>query len=987
MQKRPRDEAEEAEEPPAKRLANPVVRVNAMEEDEDVITPALSRPTRFGGQKNSSNTLDSAIVTDEAEPILRKSEDSQDGLEEYPISKEMKVAMLAELEDISAPLGPGPEEDVDGDANGFEESDVEDEEQVTAETKSVQPSAAGDSHSDDQGENAIGEIAKTDKGKPTDGTSDKKKFRKKRKRAFYDPHMWPDGAQDPDFYKQNNVKAQRGEEIKCHETGVTLDVDESNQFGTIWWEMQRSALSSGLLTHLNKDYSPTKRGHAPRYARTDFLKACNRLGRMVHPEQLSILLGGRDRHPEYCRFVLAGILGLLNIRKTRQLARGEAKEPKRERPGEVVVRADNEYPSDDELIRSLQNDENDTSLPDSVNEMIGTLVRTFPELPSEGEDDTDRLERQVGEQEVLHLSCKEDDAWNATWSYITRTYFCNLGGDFFNCFSSFAQYASRVGMSFEDAAGVPPCPGVDKVIRRNDRLKWKTEPMPAPELGEFCSVKLSTVELWKSACKSFSVKHMARCSLIQGDRILDWLTLVSHETATSSNEKEFYKDRKPPVSIAPIPMLYLADTAVDVVLKVLGAAVHLARSEPHDEDPDCVRRVITGDDILYAAGWVLGVEERHRVAMHLFSEYVAEFDDTNSTWPQLLKRPLTKSENIIVCDRAPISSINVPLNVVDELQAVLMSLTNPVNRFLYTRGKSMNARGPISLMTPEKRTKEIARLKEVRKKHGISFSVHRGSDKVNGTDKIQDVERSSNDIESTDNGNSSGEVGEGSACAPKPEEIAAIKKQPDLKESSNGYQDMTGATAQSLDRSQQVLCEEDLFVDQVNVAEVVASKIGIKNLLARAKQLTSTTREEQARVTQAMAGGLANFLNTSKHFAKRPSGTVCYHRLGWICLHALGHDAESNNLDDNHAMGYGFTADYTGFGEIDVADRTTMDMSALTILVQLADQIVRQEAEILMSCAAHDDGRPWIDRADIVLVTSVRKERYQYADVGRSTDR
>ena len=111
------------------------------------------------------------------------------------------------------------------------------------------------------------------------------------------------------------------------------------------------------------------------------------------------------------------------------------------------------------------------------------------------------------------------------------------------------------------------------------------------------------------------------------------------------------------------------------------------------------------------------------------------------------------------------------------------------------------------------------------------------------------------------------------------------------------------------------------------------------------------------------------------------SVTVDARRLAWICLHALGKATETGAVNANHALGYGSTVNYTSFGDLAKDGlKGTISFSGLKFLVSLVDVLVRHEAEILMACAQHDDGRPWIDRADVVLVTSVRKEPFLYKD-------
>lgn len=961
MSKRPREEdaALDTEQPNAKRRPAPVVNLDESDDfgEEDVITPVrritygcTARRIRPGNTPRIRDTTPSEPEASVGTDII---EESVDDLEDFLPSTTVKLHLREELEFLRATdvLEPVPEEP---EANGVEVSESEDDPENSAGVDGNEEKMQVDTNTEDQQSLPV-ETA----------PASSNKCRKKKRRAFFDPRMWPEGAQVPGLRWKSHLAAKYEGIIKSIETGITLDKDETNDYGSIWWEMKRSALSPDLVTKVKWEHSAMKREHIPLYARTDFMKACIRLGGMVRPEQLSVLLGGGERNPEYCQFLLAGMLGLLNNPKTRQLAGGRDNEPQREPQGEVVVRADNDYPSDDELVKSLEDSECEASESavacvnlDAMDILPKPSSHMHPSKPpSKGEDEKDQIENRF---------------WHMIWSYATRTYVCNLSGRFYTSFEVYAKEAAlRGGITFERASHAPRLPGLnEKTAPGSGRVRWRTEPMPAPELGDFASVKQGTLELWKWATKKFSMKQMARCSLIQGDAVLDWLTYVSSESVVSVTEKEFYEDRNPPVSIAPIPMLYLADKAVETVLEVLRSAAHIANFGVFDDgtldgdfEIETDRHVITNDDILSAAGWVLG-EEKHRFAKHAFSEppYNNE-GELFSAWPTLLERPMTKSENIIVCDRVPVSSIDIPLNAVDETQAVLLSLRQPVRRFLYTNQKCLKTRDPLTFLLDDEKEKRKDQIRKQRREHGIVIHPkHPGGFQVKAEGEEPPVERSAADSSSGVEQNST----------------KTEAKHP-------GYQDMMGNTTLSLEKREKGLNNPDHWWEQVSIAEIITTKIGTKTLVERRNSVTQSTPEQLKQNAEAMSGDLAHFLKTAKHFPKRPSRTVCYHRLGWICLHALGRDVESDSLDDGHSTGYGATANYTNFGEVPISDHVTIHKSALDVLVQLADVIIRDEAEVLMSCAAHDDNRPWIDRADVILVTSVRKQKYEYVNMGRST--
>lgn len=1004
MPKRDRDPsavATAAEPPPKRRNPPPVVDLDAA--DDEVVVVAET-PAPAAGH---------AAPSEPSEPTL-KYEDLVSGassapagpLEDFDLSEQVRTALRAELQQLQAPLDVEPEDDDDDESSSLDLEDPAPAPQAASAAPAAPglpatpaappappaPPAPADADDQDDLDQDYDPAAEADGAEQPASSSHpphaapKGPPKRKPKPAFFDPRMWPAGGQDRALMAAANAAAGRGERpIKCFETGMELDLGDEQgaqrRIGSVWSETQRSPLSSELFKTHRADGAMVLPGQSPTYARTDFLKACFRLGRMVDPEKLSVLLGGRWRHPEYCAFILAGLLGLLHVRKARQLGSAGGMPWKRPRQDPVIVRADGEYASDDALGTNLQESRDASpAVPRKDNQV---MVNTFPEMPKSDEEDADGNELESVEAEFIRYAEKGAEHWAGILSYVQRTYLCNLCGIFVNSFAKYASYASRVGVTFEAEVKAELPNDVEiSIKKRHDRMKWKTEPMPAPELGELGSVKLGTIDLWRSAVKDFSVKHISRCALIQSDRLLDWLTYVSHENACSSNEAEFYRDRMPPVSIAPIPMLYLADLAADLVLKVVGVAAHLAVAEPLEDGAGDLCRVISEDDILFAAGWVLGEEERHRLSYHLFGEPPLDFEGrpTPCPWPQLLERSLTPSENIVICDRPPVSSIKVPLNAIDEVQAVLMSYRHPVRRFLYTKINQFNAKDPIQLMKGEERAEATKAAKELRRKHGIHLSIHGGPEDIQEANLNGNSEgkgQGDKDIDDETGGNPSSGLLASAVRQTGPDQAAGSEPGRDVEMSTD--QPVVGR-AQGLDET------EELFRDQVNVAELVASRIGVKNLVERRKATENRPGQDQEAVKLAMAGDLAHYLKVSEKFTKKAATTVCYHRLGWICLHALGQDVEDNNTDEDHLLGYGSSANYTNFGELGVAEQVTLSRHALDMLVQLADQAVRREAETLMACAAHDDGRPWIDRADVVLVTSVRKEQYRYGDVGRSVN-
>lgn len=142
---------------------------------------------------------------------------------------------------------------------------------------------------------------------------------------------------------------------------------------------------------------------------------------------------------------------------------------------------------------------------------------------------------------------------------------------------------------------------------------------------------------------------------------------------------------------------------------------------------------------------------------------------------------------------------------------------------------------------------------------------------------------------------------------------------------------------------------------------------------------------------------LLDFLyNRREEKLSRYPSIVCFHRLAWLCLHALGIEpvdektalsAESietdfaspnpvNRIRHARASSYGSLCNISAFGAAGVPGLLAVTMEAMEKLARAVENFVRLEADVLAACAAHDGGRPWIDRADVLLVCSVRKDDF-----------
>lgn len=822
------------------------------------------------------------------------------------------------------------------------------------------------------------------------------------KYAVYIPRLWPAGAQNPRMYKSANRQALMGKGMKCLETKISLDEDDKVKIGTLWENMRKHALS-GSRPDGSKERD-----------RDDFLKACFRMGRCVEPERMAKLLGGGHRHEDYCRFVLAGFLGLLNIRYARKRMWNGAPPRPEEKHAPVVVHADELYESDDELIKSAdavqERLEKAKAEADAVKDEEECALVEVGEIPAEGDDDEEVDEQPSRLFEELKLASYPEESFANLLSYVQRNYLTNIMAKDVDrdVLRVFFESAVGIGMTFESrgrgklAADIKlPNETIhlinDSRKQFEDRRKWLSEPMPAPELGPGRSVKLGTIELWRHASKSFSSKHMARISLIQPNRLLDWLTFVTAQTNAAENEEAYYMENNPVVSIAPIPLLYLADLAVDFALKILSVAAALADKEPYDMDSQR-RCVITGDDIRYAFNLVVQDREKQRIAFLIFAEpAIADMGlPFPGSWPELMQRPLSEGEDVVLCDRTPANTFRVPLNAVNEARVILDSLRIPARGYLYTTQKMVNFRDPLSGMASAKRKRA---MKSTRWKamHAIKSSSPSGDelDKEVGLAEESAPNPAAISVAkpvaiaagSSSTNPAAAVALDVAAAATDSAAIPAANRA--ARSGADPAEDEFDANVSSPSQPNLVRFNDhgesvfDLkptdFKAPGNIAHLVVKNIGRDQLSDRKKAFSKPPVEDKESAEALWGKDLADCLNMTKKFKSTPGTAVAYHRLGWICLHALGQSVEA---EDDHLLGYGSTAHYTNFGDLGTSDRVTMNGPALEALTELADHLVRREAEILMACAGHDDGRPWIDRADVVLVNSVRKEHYIYGDYG-----
>lgn len=783
-----------------------------------------------------------------------------------------------------------------------------------------------------------------------------------KKRAFYNPRLWAAGAQDPVLFKKSNKEALYRGKVKCFETEVTLEGDDDCSIGSLWKEIRGS------------EYEPEgeKRTASPSIDRTDFLKACMRMGSMMDPEKMTALLGGRHRTEDYCRFAMAAMLGILNNFETRQKIRDDRMVRSNYRCADVHVYADEMYASDDELALSAgvleEKLERAKHQPPPCEAEGGiTDVSDIP-IEDDAYGDTDEPQRPF--EELQSLPAAEEE-FNDILSFVHRSYFANLMGSVPDniTLEMYLKWAVEKGMGFENDKSLKLSPGdqgdIQPIInnslkRHEDRSKWRTEPMPAPELGPGASVTQGPVELWKHASKRFSVKHMTRLSLLQPDRILDWLTYVTVQESVADDLAAYLKDSNPVVSIAPIPLLHLADLMSDYVLKVLSVATVMAIEDQKNEDAIAV---ISRHEIYSAAVFVTEKYFKERKG-HYYCTEVA-IDESGFAlppqWPVLIQRPLTTGEEFLLCSETPRNSFRVPLQATDEARIILDSTRKISRHFLYIAAKTFGKFDPF-------KNRDVRRKPE-----------GKNGNKVTGYKKENVALKTEPDVKE-------GGPAENISTTLTHEPSSVKSPEVPLNSSRNGGS-IPAAKAMQIDVSTNGECSFDLrekdFDATLNTAYDMVKKVGREVFSKRLKARAALSHGNRKPGVGPQDKPLEAVLTQINSFKSLPDSTISLHRLGRLCLHALGQRTEE---DEGKLMSFGSRAHYTRFGEFGTPDKVRLSFNGLTALTGFADQIVRHEAEILQACAAHDDGRPWIDRADVVLVSSVRKEPYIYGDLcGSST--
>lgn len=856
--------------------------------------------------------------------------------------------------------------------------------------------------------------------KRTDKFNRKKKTRKTR--AHYEPRLWKEGVPSGPSAQSARINAAKTGIPKCVDTCIAVDADKEKSFGTLWKELREQETAN-----------PRLKDSDPQMDSIDALKAISRLGKMIHPERMAALLDGDERNEEYCRFVLSGFLSIYNISRTRQILKGvkQIGEITAQAPGDFAALEaqveEEEENSDEELLMSaegsMEEDEDENSQEkDTENANTGGKDNALPagamsndaplsisSLPKAQIEDVERGEMILTEDEdssdenenAQHRDKQSEPSgsidanegkpihnkrFERHLSSVTRTYMRNVTGAKVRFFRDFIVHCSNLGMSFNHHARHVAAEEGDRVFvpvkRFSERLKWLTEPMPAPEIGKSEVVQLSSVQLWRHALMRFPRQQLSRISLINYNHLLDWLAYASLSFGKKAEtEQEFNRYLNVITSIAPIPLLYLADLAANLALRILQVAVLLDEREPLEFEAEPQRgleKFLTDADIKRAFDESKPCGDNELLTPYIMFQPQLDF-------PELLIRPISEAEEFVLSSTAPENRIRVPVNDVHEAKAVLDSVKRMYRRFFYARSNDFGRLDQWKVTE----SKEVSLTRQWR--HCSEVTMGSGAADKSGDHESQE-EHPEDETENDKNLQEQGNVISENQLKQSDEKVESKPKE------GAETNDKTEVGCPTTERSNTAgeahfknLMEQNLlpillgddvkifdpYLNVPSVADVYVRQHEKKELEKRGKQLSK-------RSPIVSHVGDVPVMSNSKVWESigKLQKAVNPHRLAWICLHALGIKHNHIQQDSSHVLDYGHTTDYTEFGEFTKTNKVSISQHGFDTLLAIVEQQVRREAEILMECAAHDDGRPWIDRADVVLVTSVRKQKFKYGNIG-----
>lgn len=602
---------------------------------EDVSIGTTQSPAQVtqkaGGHKNSSNK--NAHSTSNAK-IESKCDDDDESDIPFFIDK---VELAEELRDLITPVSQSvlknDPSDMFADDLTDETDDDEDytENDVNDDNDGGEDDAGGKEKDDgDHIRPDINVNSNVDENAPSATKTLKAKERRQLRRkyqtmrAYYNTRMWSGGVLKQgswrNIFPDEHICPRTGFEIAYPDKGSSYDVS----IGTIWASIRKS-----LANPESKVITPQEfYGISHILESQDFSVAVRRLGRMVDPSKLSMLLGSHFRTPKYCEFILKVFLGLVNNYHIRQELKNDGF-IKRQKDIDfgVEVFADESFTTfeeeleeEEKVYKSIQ----DGTFNDDIEKRTDTGVYLvdcspnndplyeksfFPPIPKfatevsttneaptvKTEDaitvdveaapttdtvathnndrsnpsDCDTTTKPPDEERVdeLQFANHEDEDMASSASYQTRKFLKELSGvDIVNA-KDYREHCQRLGVEFDKKPDPPPD---YSVLRRNAE---KTPCVLAPDVGASAIVTRSTVLLWEHATKHWSGRDLSKCGLLKSGLIEMELTYNSFSQDHVDNVQDLMEGLTPVCSIAPKAHLYLSDFAAEFILQTIALAV------------------------------------------------------------------------------------------------------------------------------------------------------------------------------------------------------------------------------------------------------------------------------------------------------------------------------------------------------------------------------------------------------------------------------
>lgn len=401
-----------------------------------------------------------------------------------------------------------------------------------------------------------------------------------------------------------------------------------------------------------------------------------------------------------------------------------------------------------------------------------------------------------------------------------------------------------------------------------------------------------------------------------------------------------------------------------------------------------------------------------------------DFLRTESQWPRRRIRPYTSAETFRLCSRFPMATVSIPYSAIREKRAIVMGMTYLRHNDVYTAGTGAGAFWPRRKLPVSRERLELSKG---------PYAESPGS-AVEGAVTSENHERRKFDPSKTPAGSCVSKGSEDPYKAAqaksiaKSEKVVALKQTLDVEKTNDNQIEPQGTTPVMIKKNQTRSADEknknqlsttDFVVyekgDAVNAGPYSRHAIQASpeahhpdlttqrwNVMKKkyaefftdvneAKKLQAQHHDRSARPkalhaellrSKICANGTGNDEELYEGIAdddylRHTSSSLCYNRLYWIVLHALGINI-GQRISVHNPLTYASAANYTNFRHLTAVKPLSIDREALYELASLTELIVRDEAEILMECAIQDDGRPWIDRADVALVHAVRKKEFPY---------